>query len=515
MNKYKIKKFIKSGSYGSVYEVEDPLCNKVALKISFYDHILSGFGNLKELDILSRLSNFPIVPRLIDVIMTYSIKPRDNSKMQESLSFVTELADTDLESFIRNRKYTPEISIVLSAQILLAIDFLHSMEITHRDIKPGNILIKFTSEGPQIKICDFGFAHFLCNGAISTPMVATAWYRAPEICWEIEHYRYTSDIWSVGMTIYEIFTGNILLYNVPDTNGAIFNAILSRIPVKIDSELLRFYRSQCRINIHIDSVNDSRSKKYIPATPLINQFEKCRNYHLMSPENWRHLESLLLEMFNLNYRKRKSANECLLSPLFNSQRDMIKNYQSILNHPRCLDPIFILENNRIYNEKNEAFIRFMESSKRNQIGMRVLFHSVDLANQYFNKYPNCTEVTKVVHGTLYFYNKYFSTMKYPEPPEYFFSSGLENEILFLENLDLWIFNFEKDILTNIVNKYCIYRPGLYEMPDEYSHLLERNQKEMLFREFVGLRSWNGTSYRDMYRKFYVKLINPRAEFRLK
>ena len=456
MNKYKIKKFIKSGSYGSVYEVEDPLCNKVALKVGFYDHILSGFGNLKELDILSRLSSFPIVPRLIDVIMTYSFKSRDSSKSQESLIFVTELADTDLESFIRDRRCTPEIAISLSAQLLLAIDFLHSMEITHRDIKPGNILIKFTSEGPQLKICDFGFAHFLCNGAISTPMVATAWYRAPEICWEIDHYRYTSDIWSVGMTIYEIFTGNILLYNVPDTNGAIFNAILNRIPVKMDPELLKFYRKHSRINIHIDSINDNRSRKYIPVIPLINQFEKSRNYHLMSIEKWKHLEFLLLEMFNLNYRKRKSATECLISPLFEDQKDMIKSYQLLLNQPRCLDPIFIFENNRIYNEKNAAFINFMESPKRNQIGMRVLFHSLDLANQYFNKYPNCTEVTKVVQGTLYFYNKYFSTMKYPENPEYFFDFPSENDqedarLSFLESLDFWIFNFEQDFMRCQMN----------------------------------------------------------------
>ena len=68
-------------------------------------------------------------------------------------------------------------------QILCGIKYIHSANVIHRDLKPGNILIN--AQG-QLKICDFGLARGILddterNRIKITKYVATRWYRAPEL----------------------------------------------------------------------------------------------------------------------------------------------------------------------------------------------------------------------------------------------------------------------------------------------------------------------------------------------
>jgi serine/threonine protein kinase len=501
---YTTKKYIKHGSYGEVYKCIDKDGKKYAMKKIFHDNTIFGFGSLKELNMLKIMSQCSLFPKLCDVTMEYHLKSRDSfSKKTESITFITELADTDCENFfIDRKKCTFSVCKNLSAQLLCAVEYLHCQRITHRDIKPGNILLRYYDDHMQLKLCDFGFSHFLCDNSPSTPSISTGWYRPPEVCWEITEYGCAADIWSVGKTIYQMFTGSILMKNINhESNADIFNGILSRIPLKMTPEIQELY-SHGKVKINIYSVNNIKDKKYVPAPTLLSRFQKLPNYKSIPIQEWRLLEKLLVDCFNLNYRTRKSASDCLKSELFILENEMIHHYQEESRHIQILDFISIVENPSIHSLKVQAFTNFM-IQKEYRYDFRILFHALDLSNIYFNYYPQTENVEKVVLATIYFFDKYFATMRFAEAPEFFFNV-LPVNITEYNNLDHWVYDFEYDVLNNVLQNYQFYRPGLYEMADEYSIKMTRKQYRLLFQDFLNLTSWSDQSYRAMFRYLYSK-----------
>uniref|UniRef100_A0A1B8Y1X6 Protein kinase domain-containing protein n=1 Tax=Xenopus tropicalis TaxID=8364 RepID=A0A1B8Y1X6_XENTR len=93
-----------------------------------------------------------------------------------------------------------------TAEMVVALQFLHSKGIIHRDLKPDNILI---DKDGHIKICDFGIAEVGLIGKKKTSGLAgTPGYRAPEIL-SSEEYNAGADWWSFGATMYEMATGEL------------------------------------------------------------------------------------------------------------------------------------------------------------------------------------------------------------------------------------------------------------------------------------------------------------------
>jgi serine/threonine protein kinase len=92
----------------------------------------------------------------------------------------------------------------ITYQVLLGLEFLHSHKQLHRDIKPGNILVN--SDG-SVKLSDFGISKTLDNTAnICDTFVGTATYMSPERAIGLD-YSFSADIWSLGMVVYELATG--------------------------------------------------------------------------------------------------------------------------------------------------------------------------------------------------------------------------------------------------------------------------------------------------------------------
>ena len=85
-------------------------------------------------------------------------------------------------------------------QILCGLKYIHSANVLHRDLKPGNLLVNADCE---LKICDFGLARGFSvdpeeNAGYMTEYVATRWYRAPEIMLSFQSYTKASKfVWVV------------------------------------------------------------------------------------------------------------------------------------------------------------------------------------------------------------------------------------------------------------------------------------------------------------------------------
>ncbi|SCU93646.1 LAMI_0E15104g1_1 [Lachancea mirantina] len=124
-----------------------------------------------------------------------------------------------------NQTWFNELSISrISSAVLQGLSYLYQdYKIIHRDIKPSNVLI--SSKG-NVKICDFGVSRKLIN-SIADTFVGTSTYMSPERI-QGNVYSTKGDVWSLGLMIIELLTGEFPLGGHKDTPEGILD-LLQRI----------------------------------------------------------------------------------------------------------------------------------------------------------------------------------------------------------------------------------------------------------------------------------------------
>lgn len=96
-------------------------------------------------------------------------------------------------------------TISIAIQAANGIEAAHMHQIVHRDIKPQNIMI--SKEG-KVKVTDFGIAKAASSNTISTNVLGSVHYTSPEQA-RGGYSDYKSDIYSLGITMYEMVTGTL------------------------------------------------------------------------------------------------------------------------------------------------------------------------------------------------------------------------------------------------------------------------------------------------------------------
>lgn len=129
------------------------------------------------------------------------------SEVTPSLLFIAfHLGREDLRTFLTNNELSRSRKLQYARQVTLAVHQLHSLHIPilHRDLKATNLVM---DENNNVMLIDFGFANF------ATPNThtggGTAQWQAPETLTPKPLWSTKSDIYSLGMVIWEILTGEI------------------------------------------------------------------------------------------------------------------------------------------------------------------------------------------------------------------------------------------------------------------------------------------------------------------
>lgn len=200
---YSAERVIGNGSFGVVFLAKVVETGEiVAIKKVLQD---KRFKN-RELQIMRVLSHRNIVQMKH---CFYSNGDKDELYLNLVLEFVPDTVYRFCRHFTKNKEYMPTIYVKLFVyQLCRALNFIHSVGICHRDIKPQNLLID-PSTG-ILKLCDFGSAKQLVAGEPNVSYICSRYYRAPELIFGATNYTSAIDTWSLGCVFAELLIGRPL-----------------------------------------------------------------------------------------------------------------------------------------------------------------------------------------------------------------------------------------------------------------------------------------------------------------
>ncbi|KAJ5512038.1 hypothetical protein N7453_004141 [Penicillium expansum] len=202
--RYHVHQNLGKGMFSSVVRATDTQTGGlVAVKIIRQNAIMRKAG-MKEIGILEQLQEADPESKM------HLIKFDRYFEHKGHLCMVFENLSMDLREVLK--KFGRDVGLNLRAvraygqQIFLGLCLLRRCNILHADLKPDNLLVN--EQRNILKVCDLGSASPASDNEI-TPYLVSRFYRAPEIILGIP-YDYAIDVWSIGCTLFELYTGKIL-----------------------------------------------------------------------------------------------------------------------------------------------------------------------------------------------------------------------------------------------------------------------------------------------------------------
>lgn len=288
---YVVERLLGSGGMGSVYlAIQRSLERKVAVKVIADRFNADPFFVRRferEASALANLSHPNIV-----VIHDKGIHQPAGTGGPERCYIVMEYVDgMSLREVLQQRTLTLPETLKIVPHLCEAMDYAHAQGVVHRDIKPENLL--FTRSG-QIKISDFGLARLMqgARGPEAPPtytgvVMGTKDYMAPEARSGRKAPDHRADIYSLGVVLYEMLTGELPVgrFAAPSRKAPVdprIDAVVMRAleadpearyprAIEMGQDILRVVRS------------DGASPKTLRSPPADVASREGRLYHVGTP----------------------------------------------------------------------------------------------------------------------------------------------------------------------------------------------------------------------------------------
>jgi non-specific serine/threonine protein kinase/serine/threonine-protein kinase len=213
IDRYRLTRVLGEGGMGVVFEADQlrPVTRRVALKVvkpgMDSREVLRRFEGERQ---ALALMNHGGIARVYDAGVTDQGRP----------FFVMEQVDGEpITRFADHRRLDVAARVQLMVQVCLAVQHAHQRGVIHRDLKPSNVLVQADGDTAQPKIIDFGIARALVHPLVDDSgrtrlgdLIGTPEYMSPEQAQAIGLDVDTrSDIYSLGVILYELLTGTLPL----------------------------------------------------------------------------------------------------------------------------------------------------------------------------------------------------------------------------------------------------------------------------------------------------------------
>jgi len=160
-----------------------------------------------------------------------------------------------LRQLEQTRKLSPEEALTIAPRICEALQYAHDEGVVHRDIKPGNILV---DRKGRVKIADFGLAKILGQESKDFSLtgehavMGTPHYMAPEQMTSSRNVDHRADIYSLGVVVYEMLTGELPVGRFAPPSKKV------HVDVRLDEVVLRALESDPELRFQ--RVSDVKSE---------------------------------------------------------------------------------------------------------------------------------------------------------------------------------------------------------------------------------------------------------------
>lgn len=261
-NRYEILSRIGTGGMSDVYKAADHKLNRnVAIKVLKKEYS-SDKNFVSKFRVEAQSAASLIHPNIVNV---YDVG-EDNGVYYIVMELIEGIT---LKSYIEKKgRLSVKEAISIAIQIANGIECAHNNQIIHRDIKPQNIMI--SREG-KVKVTDFGIAKATSSNTVNGNAMGSVHYISPEQANDSSYVDERSDIYSLGITIFEMLTGKVPF----NGESAVAIAIMH---IKNNVPSLRNYLEDIPISIEkivLKCTQNSKELRYPKISLLIADLKKA------------------------------------------------------------------------------------------------------------------------------------------------------------------------------------------------------------------------------------------------
>ena len=288
---YLVESKIGRGRYSDVYEgQEKKTSKKVVIKIL---KPITKIKIIREICILKTLKKCPNIVEITDVIKEqnsdiFCIICKSISGIELKNCYLG-ISPSDLKNYMY--------------KIIQCLEYAHSKNIIHRDIKSTNIAIN--QETKELNIFDWGLSDFYIKDYKYTLTIGSRYYKAPELLMEYKKYDFSIDMWSVGCLF------GALLFQIDylfkgDSNQDQLVKIAKQLGYEEINKFLEKYQRDCFLASKIKNKIKGYNRKNW------DEFINEKNKYLINNEAL----DLLNKLLEIDHQKRIKAKEALNNSYF-------------------------------------------------------------------------------------------------------------------------------------------------------------------------------------------------------